>query len=158
MGCKQYARMLGLSRGYPHILYLSLIKWDAAPSPPLFHKAVSLRSRGEKIRWHDESVPPGSAIDCRTFPWLVRPRSQQFAALTPASRRGPRCDASDLKWENSVCSAGAVSQRQNPWLRRHPQKSHEARFSACRRRIPQDNRLCARYVHVRAHPGTPGVR
>ena len=31
MGCKQYARMLGLSRGYPHILYPSLNKWDAAP-------------------------------------------------------------------------------------------------------------------------------
>jgi hypothetical protein len=32
MGCKQYARMLGLSRGYPHILYLDLNKWDAAPA------------------------------------------------------------------------------------------------------------------------------
>jgi hypothetical protein len=31
MGCKQYARMLGLSRGYPHILYRRLNKWDAAP-------------------------------------------------------------------------------------------------------------------------------
>lgn len=31
MGCKQYARMLWLSIGYPHILYLSLNKWDAAP-------------------------------------------------------------------------------------------------------------------------------
>ena len=39
MGCKQYARMLGLSRGYPYILYLSLSKWDAAPLPWFFHKA-----------------------------------------------------------------------------------------------------------------------
>ncbi len=39
MGCKQYARMLGLSRGYPYILYLSLSKWDAAPFPEIFHKA-----------------------------------------------------------------------------------------------------------------------
>jgi len=31
MGCKQYNRMLGLSRGYPHILYLGLNKWDAGP-------------------------------------------------------------------------------------------------------------------------------
>ena len=38
MGCKQYARMLGLSRGYPYILYLSLSKWDAAPVAPFFHK------------------------------------------------------------------------------------------------------------------------
>ncbi len=30
MGCKQYNRMLGLSRGYTHILYPSLNKWDAA--------------------------------------------------------------------------------------------------------------------------------
>ena len=42
MGCKQYARMLGLSRGYPYILYLSLSKWDAAPSVPFFHKATFL--------------------------------------------------------------------------------------------------------------------
>src|ERR1700733_14677593 len=30
MGCKQYARMLGLSRGYPHILYPRHNDWDAA--------------------------------------------------------------------------------------------------------------------------------
>jgi hypothetical protein len=43
MGCKQYARMLGLSRGYPYILYLSLSKRDAAPFVPFvpfFHKAA----------------------------------------------------------------------------------------------------------------------
>ncbi len=40
MGCKQYARMLGLSRGYPYILYLSLSKWDAAPFLLFFHKAA----------------------------------------------------------------------------------------------------------------------
>ena len=51
MGCKQYARMLGLSRGYPYILYLSLSKWDAAPMAPLFHK-------DEEIWWHDASLPP----------------------------------------------------------------------------------------------------
>ncbi len=33
MGCKQYARMLWLSIGYPYILYLSLNKWDATPEP-----------------------------------------------------------------------------------------------------------------------------
>ena len=42
MGCKQYARMLGLSRGYPHILYLDLNKWDATPCPGFFHKAEFL--------------------------------------------------------------------------------------------------------------------
>ena len=40
MGSKQYARMLGLSRGYPYILYLSLSKWDAAPLAQFFHKAA----------------------------------------------------------------------------------------------------------------------
>jgi len=50
MGCKQYARMLGLSRGYPYILYLSLSKWDAAPSPPFFHKAV-FPSKSQVARW-----------------------------------------------------------------------------------------------------------
>ena len=48
MGCKQYARMLGLSRGYPHILYLSLSKWDAAPSPGLFHKIRFQECHGQK--------------------------------------------------------------------------------------------------------------
>src|ERR1700690_3072558 len=54
MGCKQYARMLGLSRGYPYILYLSLSKWDAAPLAPFFHKAAFRR----KFRWHAAAVPP----------------------------------------------------------------------------------------------------
>jgi hypothetical protein len=40
MGCKQYARILGLSRGYPYILYLSLSKWDATLSVPFFHKVT----------------------------------------------------------------------------------------------------------------------
>jgi len=40
MGCKQYARILGLSRGYPYILYLSLSKWDATLSVPFFHKVA----------------------------------------------------------------------------------------------------------------------
>jgi len=48
MGCKHYARMLGLSRGYPHILYLSLSKWDAAPSPGLFHKIRFQECHGQK--------------------------------------------------------------------------------------------------------------
>jgi len=42
MGCKQYARMLGLSRGYPYILYLTLSKWDSSPSAPLFHKSAEI--------------------------------------------------------------------------------------------------------------------
>ena len=54
MGCKHYARMLGLSRGYPYILYLSLSKWDAAPFVPFFHKATF----GRKIRWQIAVVPP----------------------------------------------------------------------------------------------------
>ena len=54
MGCKHYARMLGLSRGYPYILYLSLSKWDAAPFVPFFHKATF----GRKIRWQIAIVPP----------------------------------------------------------------------------------------------------
>lgn len=48
MGCKQYARMLGLSRGYPYILYLSLGKWDAAPSPWLFHRDTFQEGHGQK--------------------------------------------------------------------------------------------------------------
>jgi hypothetical protein len=54
MGCKRYARMLGLSRGYPYILYLSLSKWDAAPFVPFFHKATF----GRETRWHIAAVPP----------------------------------------------------------------------------------------------------
>ena len=50
--------MLGLSRGYPHILYLSLSKWDAAPIVPLFHKAAFCGSGRSKIRWHAGAVPP----------------------------------------------------------------------------------------------------
>jgi len=153
MGCKQYARMLGLSRGYPYILYLSLIKWDAAPSPPFFHRAVF----PSKFRWHVGLCHPGFAI-IRVFPWPARSRSKISGPLTPASRLGPRAGASDLKEKNFVCSAGATSQRRDPWLRRHPQKFHEAQFFACRLRIPQDSRLFARDVHVRAHPGTPGDR
>ncbi len=49
MGCKQYARMLGLSRGYPYILYLSLGKWDAAPLPRLFHKVTFQECHGQKF-------------------------------------------------------------------------------------------------------------
>ena len=48
MGCKQYARMLGLSRGYPYILYLSLGKWDAAPSPWFFHRDTFQECHGQK--------------------------------------------------------------------------------------------------------------
>ena len=62
MGCKQYARMLGLSRGYPYILYLSLSKWDAAPSPGLFHRGIFREYHGQKIRWHDSIVPPRFAV------------------------------------------------------------------------------------------------
>ena len=54
MGCKQYARMLGLSRGYPYILYLSLGKWDAAPLPGLFHKVTFQempRAESSAARW-----------------------------------------------------------------------------------------------------------
>src|ERR1700690_163333 len=54
MGCKQYARMLGLSRGYTYILYLILINGGAPPSPPLFHRAVL----PSKFRWHVGAVPP----------------------------------------------------------------------------------------------------
>ena len=53
MGCKQYARMLGLSRGYPYILYLSLSKWDAAPLPGFFHKVTFRSATGKSsvARW-----------------------------------------------------------------------------------------------------------
>ncbi len=54
MGCKQYARMLGLSRGYPYILYLSLSKWDAAPLARFFHKAMGCGQN----RWHDRLCHP----------------------------------------------------------------------------------------------------
>ena len=43
MGCKQYARMLGLSREYPYILYTGLGKWDSAPLVLLFHMAKKSR-------------------------------------------------------------------------------------------------------------------
>jgi hypothetical protein len=153
MGCKQYARMLGLSRGYPYILYLSLSKWDAAPFVPFFHKAALV----EKSSGTLQPCHPGFAI-VRVFPWPARSRSKICGPLTPASQLGPRSGVSDLKGKNFVCPARATSQRRDPWLRRHPQKLHGARSFACRLRIPQDNRLFVRDVHVRAHPGTPGDR
>jgi hypothetical protein len=153
MGCKQYARMLGLSRGYPHILYLSLSKWDAAPLAPFFHKAAFRR----KFRWHAAAGHPGFC-HCSSFSVACQVAVQSSGPLTPASRLGPRSGVSDLKGKNFVCPAGATSQRRDPWLRRHPRKFPGARFSACRPRIPQDSRLFVHDVHARAHPGTPGDR
>jgi len=94
----------------------------------------------------------------RVFPWPASSRSKICGPLTPASQLGPRSGVSDLKEKNSVCPAGATSQRRDPWLRRHPQKFHGGQSSACRLKIPQDNRLFVRDVHVRAHPGTPRDR
>jgi len=153
MGCKQYARMLGLSRGYPYILYLSLSKWDAAPSPGFPQGGVSVESSGGTL----QPCHPGFAI-VRVFPWPARSRSKISGPLTPASRLGPKAGVSDLKEKNFVCPARATSQRRDPWLRRHPQRFHGARSSACRLRIPQDSRLFVRDVHARARPGTPGDR
>jgi hypothetical protein len=75
MGCKQYARMLGLSRGYPYILYLSLSKWDAAPSPKLFHRAEFPL----KIRWHVGAVPP-RICHCSSFSVACQDAVQNFRA------------------------------------------------------------------------------
>ena len=52
MGCKQYNRMLGLSRGYPHILYLSLNKWDAAPNPSFSTRHGSARLHPGRPRFN----------------------------------------------------------------------------------------------------------
>jgi hypothetical protein len=154
MGCKQYARMLGLSRGYPYILYLSLSKWDAAPSVAFFHKATFFV---EKSGGTVQMCHPGFAI-VRIFPWPARSRSKISGPLTPASQLVPKSGVSDLRGKNFVCPAGATSQRRDPWLRRHPQKFRGARSFACRLRIPQDSRLFVRDAHARAHPGTPGDR
>ncbi len=67
MGCKQYARMLGLSRGYPYILYLDLSKWDAAPSPGLFHRGIFREFHRQKARRHDRLSHP----DLPWFPMLL---------------------------------------------------------------------------------------
>ena len=67
MGCKQYARMLGLSRGYPYILYLSLSKWDAAPWLRLFHRAMFQRRHSEKIGGTMEPRHPDCHLMVRVF-------------------------------------------------------------------------------------------
>jgi hypothetical protein len=75
MGCKQYARMLGLSRGYPYILYLSLSKWDAGPSPKFFHRATLPLN----IRWHVGAVPP-RICHCSSFSVACQVAVQDFRA------------------------------------------------------------------------------
>src|SRR4029078_6971495 len=116
MGCKQYARILGLSRGYPYILYLSLSKWDATLSVPFFHKvAFFMKCQVAQC----SCATPVCAI-VRMVAWPARSRSKIFGPLTPASQLVPRSGVSDLKEKNFVCPARATSQRRDPWLRRHP--------------------------------------
>ena len=50
MGCKQYARMLWLSRVYPYILYLILNKWDAALAAAFQQRTTACRP--EFLRAH----------------------------------------------------------------------------------------------------------
>ena len=99
MGCKQYARMLGLSRGYPYILYLSLSKWDAAPSPG-FSTRSHFRPRESVARCSRATRICHGSVACQV--------AVQIGPLTPASRLGPSSGASDLKWKNFACSAGAL--------------------------------------------------
>ncbi len=75
MGCKQYARMLGLSRGYPHILYLSLNKWDAAPCPRFSTRSAKIG--GTMLPCHRDCLGRSRRISSRDM-----------------------SDASDLKWKN----------------------------------------------------------
>lgn len=92
MGCKQYARMLGLSRGYPYILYLSLSKWDAAPSAQVYPQgSVSVRPRAKSsvARW---SCARGFAI-VSSFSVACPVAAHIPGALTPASQLGSRSGA-----------------------------------------------------------------
>jgi hypothetical protein len=86
MGCKQYARMLGLSRGYPHILYLDLNKWDAHPCPnfstaqrsPSIEKTTSKEIRVTRR----EVAPPGLTI----IPIFLSPLHACITALAEERR------------------------------------------------------------------------
>src|SRR5258708_7897677 len=107
MGCKQYNRILGLSRGYPYILYLDLNKWDA-PLPEFFHNGSVLRDSEKQ----PEKNPDDSTGSRPTPDW---PYSDFSEPLTPASRPGPRPAASAPKLRNRAWLTGAASQRRNPW-------------------------------------------
>ena len=146
----------GCQEGIP-IYCISVLASGMLP-PPSPSSLFSTRRRWvEKSGGTSQPCHPGFAI-VRVFPWPARSRSKICGPLTPASQLGPRSGVSDLKGKNFVCPARATSQRRDPWLRRHPQKFHGARFSAYHLRIPLDSRLFVRDVRVRAHPGTPGDR
>ena len=142
----------GCQEGIP-IYCISVLASGMLPLRALFPQPDSLKSQVAQV----QLCHPGCAI-VRVFPWPSRSRSKLSGPLTPASQLVPRSGVSDLKGKNFVCPAGATSQRRDPWLRRHPQKFHGARSSACRLRIPQDSRLFVHDVHARAHPGTPRDR
>ena len=143
----------GCQEGIPIYCISVLASGMLPPSSPFSTRRRLVEKSGGRL----QSCHPGFAI-VRVFLWPARSRSKICEPLTPASQLGPRSGVSDLKEKNFVCPAGATSQRRDPWLRRHPQRFHGARSSACRLRTPQDSRLFVRDVHVRAHPGTPGDR
>jgi hypothetical protein len=65
MGCKQYARMLGLSRAYPYILYLTRSKWDSSSGASVFHKCQKLLARGFRAIHIDKLAPAHADIPTR---------------------------------------------------------------------------------------------
>jgi hypothetical protein len=109
MGCKQYARMLGLSRGYPHILYLSLNKWDAASCLRFSTRRVfslTLAARPEpncdasdpRLKSRLEPFDPASEL---RHPWPRRhPRrfhAAQFLVCRRRIRQGSRLFDRDVR-------------------------------------------------------------
>jgi len=141
----------GCQEGIP-IYCISVLASGMLPPRPGFSTRSDFRSATGKspaARW--------SCATCICNGFVGRSQPKLPVPVTPSSRLGPSSGASDPKWENFAGWAVA-SQGRDPWLRKRPRKFPGARFSACRRRIPQDSRLVARDVHVRAHLETRADR
>ena len=97
MGCKQYARILGLSRGYPYILYLSLSKWDAALRVAVFHKRSFCPRWGEKLGGTIDSVPLVCPMITRSFTGPLRLRTR--VSVAPHASISARTEVRRLRSE-----------------------------------------------------------
>ena len=99
MGCKQYNRMLGLSRAYPYILYLSLNKWDAV-SPATFPQAGLSRLKLTRREKQNQSGGHDCKLCHPSLAWLRwRGRLSPGRSLRSLSRQylGPRLHVRNRK-------------------------------------------------------------
>jgi hypothetical protein len=115
MGCKQYARILGLSRGYPYILYLSLSKWDAAPVSPFFHRLRFVSARGKNIgatraRHHPDfqCLPEVSLSRCGCGPEFLHPHASISARTEVRRLRSEMGKFCRVSWRR-FCTPGPMA-------------------------------------------------